>query len=87
MLLITDAMKSALHEELDKALENISGKLDAACGVAPDCIELALRYRRGLGRDETFVDYFVTSEVSNVGTVESNCNGQTVHINGQKYEV
>jgi hypothetical protein len=87
MLLITNYMKLALHEQLDKALEILDKKLDAACGMPADCVELELTYRRGLGRENTFVDYFVTAEVNNEGAVESGCDGQSVFIDGVKYEV
>ena len=87
MLLITNYMKLALHEQLDKALEILDKKLDAAGGMALDCVELELKYRRGLGRENTFVDYFVTVEVNNEGAVESNCDGQSVFIDSVKYEV
>lgn len=87
MLLITNYMKLALHEQLDKALEILDNKLDAACGMAPDCVELELTYRRGLGRENTFVDYFITAEVDREGAVQSNCDGQSVFIDGIKYEV
>ena len=87
MLLITNYMKLALHEQLDKALEILDKKLDVCCGSGIDCVELELTYRRGLGRENTYVDYFVTAEVDNEGAVVSNCDGQSVFIDGVKYEV
>jgi len=87
--MVPKSMLDALHVELDNALANICRKLDAAAGQIPASIELELVYPRSLkeGDLSVIVHYFYVAEVSQSGRVDSSCDGQTLYINGEKFDI
>ena len=93
MLLVSDKMRERLHVELDLALNNIDKKLDSAGGKMPGEVELEVTYRRDLKEggpayeNQLYVMYFYTAEVSQAGITESGCDGQSLHIFGEKFDI